>query len=152
MRESGLRRERLAAAVRETLSQLVLLEMKDPRLSGVVVSAVELSRDLKRAHAYFSVVGDAERERQAADALTQARGILRREVGRRLRLRIAPELTFERDRGFERADRVDRILGELSFSDEPPAAGVEASGEPRDGAVTEEDQGVVRDEDEGEDA
>jgi ribosome-binding factor A len=114
MRPNGLRRERLAESIREVLSELLLGEMKDPRLKGVVVSAVELSGDLKFARAYFSVYGDDERVRQAADGLGQARGALRREMGRRLRIHNPPELEFLRDKGFERADRVARILDQIS--------------------------------------
>jgi ribosome-binding factor A len=108
-----VRRERLAEAMREVLSELLLTEIKDPRLAGVVISAVELSGDLKLARAYFSVFGDDERERQAADGFQQARGFLRRESGRRMRIHNPPELEFRRDKGFERADRVQRILDDI---------------------------------------
>lgn len=114
MRDSAVRRERLAEAMREVLSELLLTEIKDPRLAGVVISAVELSGDLKLARAYFSVFGDDERERQAADGLQQARGFLRRESGRRMRIHNLPELEFRRDKGFERADRVQRILDDIT--------------------------------------
>lgn len=113
MREGSLRRERLTEAIREVLSNLLLTSVKDPRLTGVVVSAVELSPDLRVARAFFSVIGDEERERQAADGLAQARGYLRREMGRRLAMHAAPDLEFHRDKGFERADRVQRILDRL---------------------------------------
>lgn len=113
MRDPALRRARLAHAIREVLSELLLTEVKDPRLAGVVISEVELSGDLKLARAYFSVIGEEERERQAADGLAQARQYLRREVGRRLKIHNAPELLFERDRGYERADRMDRLLAAL---------------------------------------
>ena len=114
MRDSAVRRERLAEAMREVLSELLLTEIKDPRLAGVVISAVELSGDLKLARAYFSVFGDEERERQAADGLQQARGFLRRESSRRMRVHNPPDLEFRRDKGFERADRIQRILDEVT--------------------------------------
>jgi len=114
MRIAGLRRERLAEAMRQVLSEIVLTDMKDPRLAGVVISAVELSGDLKQARAFYSLLGDEERERQVADAFTQARGFLRHEVGRRLRIHNAPELEFRRDKGFERADRLQRIFDEIA--------------------------------------
>jgi ribosome-binding factor A len=119
MRDSAVRRERLAAAVRETLSQVLLREVKDPRLEGVVISAVEFSGDLKLARAFFSVVGDDERERQAADGLKQATGFLKRQLSRELRMHNPPDLEFRRDLGFERADRVQRILDEIHGHREP---------------------------------
>jgi ribosome-binding factor A len=114
VRDSQIRRERLVHAIRDVLSELLLVESKDPRLHGVVISSVELSGDAKRAVAYFSVIGDAERERQAADGLQQARHFLQHQVGRRIRLHNAPELEFRRDLGFERSDRVQRILDQLA--------------------------------------
>jgi ribosome-binding factor A len=114
VRDTAVRRERLAEALREVLSELLLTESKDPRLSGVVISAVELSGDLKLARAYFSVFGDDERVRQAGDGLQQARGFLRRESARRMRIHNPPEIEFRRDKGFERADRVQRILDRVT--------------------------------------
>jgi len=114
LRDPAVRRERLAEAMREVLSELLLTETKDPRLAGVVISAVDLSGDLKLARAYFSVFGDDERVRQAADGLTQARGFLRRESAKRMRMHNPPDLEFRRDKGFERADRVARILDQVT--------------------------------------
>lgn len=121
MRQTGLRRERLAEAIRECLSELLLTEMKDPRLAGVVVSAVELSGDLKLARAFFSVYGDEERVRQATDGLRQAKGALRRAMGKRMKLHSPPDLEFLRDRGYERSDRVSRVLDRISSA--PEASG-----------------------------
>ena len=115
MRDPSLRRERLSSSLRQELTELLITEVKDPRLSGVVITAVELSGDLKLAHAYFSVVGDEERERQVADGLAQARGFLRHEVGRRMKLHDPPALDFRRDKGFDRADRVQRVLDRLNL-------------------------------------
>jgi ribosome-binding factor A len=121
VRDALVRRERLAEMMREVLSELLLIECKDPRLAGVVVSAVELSGDLKVARAYFSVFGDEERVRQAGDGLEQAKGFLRREAARRMRIHNPPELEFRRDKGFERADRVQRILDEITVHREQTA-------------------------------
>jgi len=113
MRDPLLRKVRLQENIREVLSNLLLREAKDPRLAGVIISAVELSGDFKQAKAYFSVFGDKERERQAAEGLEQARGFLRAELRRQLRLDVIPELIFLRDKGYEHADRVAQILEKL---------------------------------------
>ena len=114
MRDAAIRRERLAQAMRETLSEMLLTGVKDPRLAGVVISAVEFTGDFKLARAFFSVIGDDERERQALDGLRQARGFLRREVARRIRVHNPPDLEFRRDLGFERADRLQRVLDNIA--------------------------------------
>jgi ribosome-binding factor A len=118
VRDARLRPQRLAEAIREILSELLLKESKDPRLHGVVISAVELSGDLKMARAFYSLYGDAERERQVADGLGQAQSFLRHQMGRRLRMHNPPGLEFRRDKGYERADRVSRLLDTLSIG--PP--------------------------------
>jgi len=122
MRDPRLRKARLEETIREVLSSVLLQEAKDPRLAGVVISAVELSGDLKQAKAYFSVFGDKERERQAAEGLEQAKGYLRAELKRAVRMETIPELIFVRDKGYEHADRVAQILQRLSAeksSEEP---------------------------------
>ncbi|MGQ9495061.1 MAG: 30S ribosome-binding factor RbfA [Thermoanaerobaculaceae bacterium] len=118
MRDPRLRKMRLEESLREALSSLLLREAKDPRLAGVVISAVTLSGDLKQAKAFFSVFGDAERERQAAEGLDQAKGFLRSELRRLLPVDTVPELIFLRDKGYEHADRVARILDRLHQEEE----------------------------------
>jgi len=141
MRIAGLRRERLAKAMRQVLSEIVLTDMKDPRLAGVVISAVELSGDLKQARAFFSLLGDEERERQVADAFSQARGFLRHEVGRRLRIHNAPDLEFRRDKGFERADRLARIFNEIAVDRGAETAKDDDAGELPSPAASGADEG-----------
>jgi ribosome-binding factor A len=119
MRDPRLRKARLEETIREVLSSVLLREAKDPRLAGVVISAVELSGDLKQAKAYFSVFGDKERERQAAEGLEQAKGFLRAELKRAVRMETIPELLFVRDKGYEHADRVAQILQRLA-AEKPP--------------------------------
>lgn len=118
MRDPRLRKMRLEESLREALSNLLLREAKDPRLAGVVISAVTLSGDLKQAKAFFSVFGDAERERQAAEGLEQAKGFLRSALRRLLSVDTVPELIFLRDKGYEHADRVARILDRLHQEEE----------------------------------
>jgi ribosome-binding factor A len=125
--DPALRRERLAAAIRENLSMMLLRDVKDPRLEGVVISAVEFPGDLKLARAFFSVVGDQERERQAADGLKQATGFLKRQLARELRMHNPPDLEFRRDLGFERADRVQRILDQIHESEKDVVSGQAAA-------------------------
>ena len=95
------------------LTELLQHETKDPRLEAVTVSSVRLSPDRSHASVYFSVIGDAERERQAADGFAAAAAFLRREMGRRMRLRTVPELHFGRDTSYEYGDRMERLFDQL---------------------------------------
>lgn len=107
------RNARLESEIRTVLSELLRFEVKDPRLEGVTISAIRLSPDRSRARVFFSVFGDPERERHAQDGFVAAGAFLRRELGRRVRLRSVPELDFRRDTSYEYGDRIERVLSRL---------------------------------------
>jgi ribosome-binding factor A len=113
-RQSFSRNQRLEGELRAVLADLLRLEVKDPRLEGVTVSAIQLSRDRTHARVFYSVIGDDERERQAGDGFAAAAPFLRRELGRRMRMRTVPSLEFARDTSYEYGDRMERLLDRLS--------------------------------------
>ena len=108
------RSERVAGLVWREVGRLVDRRLTDPRLARLVtVARVRLSRDLAHATVAVSVLGGPEAERGALEGLDAASGYLRRELGRLLGLRRAPELRFVRDDATERGDRVLRLLDGL---------------------------------------
>ncbi len=113
------RNQRLEGELRAVLSDLLRFEVNDPRLTDVTVSTIRLTPDRSHARVFFSVLGDAERERQAADGFTAASSFIRRELGRRMRLRTVPSLEFLRDTSYEYGDRMERLFESLQ-TDEPP--------------------------------
>jgi ribosome-binding factor A len=140
----GRRPERLAEGIREEVARIVASELKDPRLGFVTITRVEVTHDLGHARVLVGVLGgDTERERSLA-ALRSAAGFVRREIGRRLRIRIVPEIEFRYDKGIEATDRVARLLQE-----DPRSAGAAPDGgdldpddapEPDDGDGDPEDE------------
>jgi ribosome-binding factor A len=103
--------------IRVVLSELLRHEVNDPRLAAVTVSAIRLSADRTQARVYFSVIGDSERERQAGDGFAAAATFMRRELGRRMRLRTVPTLEFFRDTSYEYGDRMERLFDRLQIQD-----------------------------------
>ena len=96
---------------------MVTTELSDPRLTGVVVTSVDLSRDLRVAKIRYRILGagDDEKSRKAAqEGLVRASGLLRREVTQRLSLRAAPELLFVYDTGQDARHRVESLLHEIA--------------------------------------
>jgi ribosome-binding factor A len=130
---TGRRPERLAEEIREEVARMVASELKDPRIGFVTVTRVELTTDLRYARVHVGVLGsDADRDKTLS-ALRQAAGFVRREIGRRLRVRYAPEIDFRYDRGLEATDRVARILGDVGASEVAAPDGASATpsnGEP----------------------
>ena len=115
--------ERVAEQIQSFLAEVLRLRFKDPRLGFVTLTAVELSRDLRSARVYVSVLG-SEQERQASlEALRRGVGFLRHELGQGLKLRYTPSLTFIEDTSLARADRVSRLIDQLHPGAPPDAPG-----------------------------
>ncbi len=108
------RADRVAAGIREEVATFLNERAKDPRLVGfVTVTGVDVTRDLRHARIFVSVMGtDAERE-ATFEGLSSVASHLRSVVGRRLRLRHAPELEFRRDPTLEQAARIDALLAQV---------------------------------------
>ncbi len=108
------RPDRIAEAIREEVAQFLTDQVKDPRIVGLVtVTAVEVTRDLRTAKVFVSVLGsDAERAStfQGLDSLA---GHLRARVGKSLRLRSAPEIFFAHDESVARAARIETLLAQI---------------------------------------
>lgn len=107
------RTERVGDLLLETLSELVLREVKDPRIGLVTFTGIDLSPDLRNATVRFSTFGDAEAGAKALAGLQSAAGFLQGKAGRLLRLRHTPELRFVYDEGFDHADEIERLLRQV---------------------------------------
>jgi len=108
------RADRVAEAIREEVATFLREGAKDPRLVALVtVTGVEVTRDLRQAKVFVSMMGtDAERA-ATMDALASLSSHLRARVGRALRLRLAPEFTFRLDESVERAARIETLLSQV---------------------------------------
>ncbi len=107
------RPESVGRQVQEILSELVHKQLKDPRLGFVTLTGVDMTRDLRTARVYISVMGDEAAREETLQALTHAVPYLRRELGRRIRLRLVPELLFAYDDSIERGSRINQLLDGL---------------------------------------
>ncbi len=114
MNAPGHRQERLQDQIRTEVAEIITLELKDPRIGFVTVTRVELSRDFHAARVWVSVLGEETAQRGTIEGLTSAAGYLRHEIGHRLRLRRAPELTFALDHGIQDALKVESLLEKIN--------------------------------------
>lgn len=112
------RTDRLSDLLRAELSELILREIKDPRIRLVSLTGVEVTSDLRRAVVRVSALGDESQREEAVEALRHARGFLRTELAHRLRTRVTPELVFELDRGAEHSQKISDLLESLHGRDE----------------------------------
>lgn len=104
---------KVAEAIRETVSTLVLFELRDPRVKNVTVLGVEASPDLRSAKVFVSVMGDEKAQSLAMHGLTSARGFLQSKIAERIDLRYTPILSFVLDQGIKKSIEAARILREV---------------------------------------
>jgi ribosome-binding factor A len=106
------RMRRVNESVRQVLSE-TLPELKDPRIGFVTVTGVETSTDLRHARVFVSVFGSERKQQATIDGLTAAHGVLQACIGRELRMKRTPQLTFEYDRTVEEGVRMSKLIDEL---------------------------------------
>ena len=108
---SYARSTRVADQIRMEIADILLRKTRDPRLQSVTVTDVEMTRDLRLAKVYFTILDGSEG--QVLEGLVKANGFIRGELSRRLSLRYSPELMFKKDESGERRDRILLLLDEL---------------------------------------
>lgn len=110
---SSKRLDRLSSQLVREVSDILQRKVSDPRVGWVTVTRASLSPDLQLAKIYVSTLEGGERREQALAALKHAEGFVRHELGARLQLRVTPQVRFFPDEDLEKAERINRILGEL---------------------------------------
>ncbi len=110
---STLRQKRVADRLQVEISELFQREMNDPRLELVTVTRVNIDRELEYANVFVSTVGDEARRAEVLAILKGAQGFIRREIGRRVKLRRTPQLIFHWDLAPEKGEQVEQLLDQL---------------------------------------
>jgi ribosome-binding factor A len=114
------RMERLNTQMQRDISELILRELRDPRLDEFVsVTEVSISPDLKFANVFVSSMGGQQKEPQILEALSSAAGFLRSELAKKIRIRRMPELHFQWDNSIEKGDHILRLIDEVSHNENP---------------------------------
>jgi len=119
----SIKQERMNDRIHQILSQLLLREIADPRLRDVTVTEVSLDPELMYAKVYVNAMGDERRAASVLKGFRRAQGFLRREVGKRIRLRHTPELHFYWDSTLEHAERINQLIATLDIPAEDDAEG-----------------------------
>ncbi len=119
---AGYRQSRIDEEVKRELGAIIPT-LKDPRMADIVsVVQVEVTRDLRYATAYISVMGGEEAEKGTMQALKSASGFIRREIGNRLKLRAVPEFIFKADTSIAYGAHINqvirKVMGESRDNDE----------------------------------
>jgi ribosome-binding factor A len=130
MASTNRRPDRVSEAIREEIAMFLADGVKDPRVAGLVtVTGVDITRDLRHAKVFVSVMGTDEARSTTMEGLASLAPQLRGRIGRALRLRLAPEIAFKLDESVARAARLEELLAQL-HAEAPPDAAVDGGAPP----------------------
>lgn len=114
------RNDRVAEAIREEVATFLAEDVKDPRITGLVtVTGVDATRDLRQAKVFVSIMGTPEERASTMEGLASVAAHLRSRVGRALRLRLAPEISFRYDETVTHAARIETLLSQVKRGELP---------------------------------
>lgn len=112
------RADRVADLIKAEISHILLRQIQDPRLQNVTITDVEVTKDLHLAKVFFVRMGERECSDDTKEGLRSATGFLRRELGKKVKLRYVPELMFVYDKSFAYGDRIERLLAEVKTDEQ----------------------------------
>jgi ribosome-binding factor A len=107
------RAERVGDLIKREVSQIIQYELKDPGIGFVTITAVELSSDLRHAKIFYSVLGDEKAKEGSSSALKRACGFIQHEIGKKLRLKYTPEISFLFDPSVEYGARIETLITKI---------------------------------------
>lgn len=114
------RANRVAEEIKREITQMLRDELKDPRIGFITVTGVEVTPDFRYGKVFISVYGNDEVKEQSILALEKAKGFIRGELGKRMRLRYTPEISFKFDTSIEYGAKIMKLLNEVKEPEKEP--------------------------------
>ena len=109
MKKAQGRPQRLGDLIQREVSDLIRLEVRDPRVGMITITSVDVSPDMSHAKVFFTIL-EKQKLQDTLDGLKRSAGFLRSQLARRLKIYTTPELRFEYDESVERGDRLSRLI------------------------------------------
>ncbi len=113
------RTRRVAEQIQREMAQMIQMDIKDPRIGLVTISAVKLSRDMSHATIYFTVFDEQHSVEETLSVLEGASGFLRRELAQRIKLRITPHLHFKYDESIAYGNELTALINKAVEMENP---------------------------------
>ncbi len=114
------RSDRVGDLIQVELADIIFRQIKDPRIGMVTLTGVKMTDDLKLARVYFVQMGQDTCDPGTIKGLEQAKSFLKRELGKRLKIRHIPDLIFTPDESFAYGSRIEKLLAEIGGEDAAP--------------------------------
>ncbi len=115
---SELRVRKIQEFIKQEVGNMLLHDLKDPRLGFITVTEVKLTGDLREATIYVSLFGKPEEKEASLAALNKAKGFIRKELGQRLRIYYTPTISFKEDTSLDYSMHIEGILKKVIKEDE----------------------------------
>lgn len=109
----GKRSDKVADLIQKEISHMLMRTLKDPRIGFVTITRVAVSEDCRMAKIYFSVPGSSDEREKSTEGLNSAKGYVRKELGRRIRMKYTPEITFQFDPSIEYAIHIGEVIEQI---------------------------------------
>jgi ribosome-binding factor A len=113
MRNTYQRSDRVSDIIKREVCDILFREVKDPRLSFITITSVDLAKDLRNAKIYYTSLKEAKELEEIKKSLKKAVGFVQGKLGKRVHLRYLPQLSFVYDTSLEYGNRMDRILNKI---------------------------------------
>ena len=108
------RSERVGELLTEVIADVLREDIRDPRVTAVTITAAKVTKDLRQARIYFTILGGASENKDAVLAgLKSALGFIRARIGKQLKLRFVPALEFFYDDSVDEAERIEKLLRQV---------------------------------------
>jgi ribosome-binding factor A len=112
--------------IKNEIALLLLDKVKDPRLANVSIVGTEVTRDLRKAIVFYSVMGDDKQVKDAAEGLVKAKGFIRSHLARELGMRATPDLVFKLDLSMVHQQEMERLFKEIRADGKSSETGTES--------------------------
>ena len=119
MKKGQGRPQRLGDLIQRDLSELIRLELRDPRVGMITITSVDVSPDMSHAKVFFTVL-EKEKLQQTLEGLSRSAGFLRSQLAKRIKMYTTPGLRFAYDESVERGDRLSRLIDAALRPAAPP--------------------------------
>lgn len=103
---------RVNEMLKEEISQIIQEDLKDPRIEFVTITSVDVSKDLKYATVFLSILGSDGAKRECLEGLTSAKGHIKSELGKRIRIKFLPDLRFKIDETIDEGIRISKLINQ----------------------------------------
>jgi ribosome-binding factor A len=110
----NVRAQKVQEMIKQEVSNIILNDLKDPRVKFTTVTAVEITSDLRSAKIYVSFYGNEAEKESSLLGLRKSLGFIRTEIGKRIRLRFTPELSLQVDKSLEYSEHIQKLLVQIN--------------------------------------